>query len=164
MAFSPDGTTLAAVGFDRKVWLWNLADPAHPDRLTPLTGPVTPVDSVAFSPDRKTLAASSDDGEVWLWNVADPAQPVPLGQPLTGSATAVNSVAFSPDGRILAGGSYDRTTDLWDLSVDDAIQRICASTFNVLTPQLWNQYISHVANLPYAPPCDHLTRNGLLAP
>ena len=30
VAFSPDGTTLAAGVTDGNVWMWNLADPAHP--------------------------------------------------------------------------------------------------------------------------------------
>jgi WD40 repeat protein len=69
VAFSPDRRTLAAGGDDGKVWLWNLADPAHPAPLgQPLTGPAGAVTSVAFSPDGRTLAASSDDETVQLWN------------------------------------------------------------------------------------------------
>ena len=160
MAFSPDGRTLAAGSSDHKVWLWNLTDPAHPTPLgQPLTGPTDIVVSVAFSPDGKILAAGSSDDKVWLWNLTDPARPTRLGQPLTGPTGSVNSVAFSPDGHTLAAGSDDGTVRLWNLDVDDAIQRICATTSNALTPAQWKQYIPQ---LPYDPPCAHPGRYGLL--
>ena len=73
VAFSPDHRTLAAASYDRRVWLWNVANPARPARLgQPLTGPAGSVMSVAFSPDGHTLAAGSSDHRVWLWNITDP--------------------------------------------------------------------------------------------
>lgn len=63
---------------------------------------------------------------------------------------AVTSVAFSPDGQTLAAGSNDHNVWLWNLSIEDATQRICATTSNTLTPAQWNQYIPQ---LPYDPPC-----------
>jgi hypothetical protein len=41
-------------------------------------------------------------------------------------------VVFSPDGHILA--SSNDTVRLWGMNVDHAIQRICATTTNALTP------------------------------
>jgi WD40 repeat protein len=148
MAFSPNGKVLAAGTDDHKVWLWNLPGPARSGQA--LTGPADTVTSVAFSQDG-ILAAGSSDHTVWLWNMTDPARPVQLGPPLTGATGAVNSVAFSGDG-ILAGGSSDGTARVWDLDVDDAIQRICATTANTLLPAQWEQNISE---LPYDPPCAH---------
>jgi hypothetical protein len=37
------------------------------------------------------------------------------------------------------------------MNVDQAIQRICATTTNTLTPTTWKQYVS--PDLPYHPPC-----------
>jgi WD40 repeat protein len=70
VAFSPDGSTLAAGVTDGTVWMWNLADPAHPALIATLTGPQGHVFSVAFSPSGRTLAAASDDGTVHLWDAS----------------------------------------------------------------------------------------------
>ena len=159
MTVSPDGKTLAVGDGGGKVWLWNLADPAHPARLgQPLTSPPGPINSVAFSPDRKTLAAASGD-EIWLWNLADRARPARLGQPLTNPTGGVSSVAFNPDGKTLATGSD--TVEEWNLNVDDAIQQICATTINTLTLAQWQQYFPQ---LPYNPPCAHPGHYGYLVP
>ncbi|MFY9809075.1 MAG: hypothetical protein WAK86_17725, partial [Pseudonocardiaceae bacterium] len=108
----------------------------------PLTGHTNSVFSVAFSPDGHTLASGNRDLSVRLWNVTDPAHPTTLGQPLTGHTNEVLSVAFSPDGHTLASGSFDHTVWLWEMNADQAIQRICASTTNTLTPAKWEQYVS----------------------
>jgi hypothetical protein len=43
------------------------------------------------------------------------------------------------------------TVRVWGVNVDQAIQRICATTTNTLTPEKWEQYVS--PDLPYRPPC-----------
>ena len=105
--FDPVGETLASVGGDHRVVLWNLAD------RTPLAlqlagqGRVT---SVAFSQDARTLAVGDQDGSVRLWQVASAR---PLTPPLAGGPAPVSSLAFSPLGTAMASGSEDGGVRLW---------------------------------------------------
>ncbi len=127
VAYSPDGKILAAGADDGKVWLWDLADPAHPSSLGSLpTGPAGPTDEVqgvAFSPDGTILAASSGDA-VWRWRFADPAHPArPAGlMPLrTGSTRQLDPVAFSGDGHTLVAADAG---SIWRWDVTDQAQPV----------------------------------------
>ena len=151
VAFSPDGRVLADGDADGTIRLWNVTDPGHPVQIGgPLTGNTGGAYSVAFSPDGRTLASGNGDGTIRLWDVADPGHPRAKGQPLTGHTGVVYFVAFSPHGQTLASGSSDLTVRLWNLNVGYAKKRICATTGNVLTPQVWD---ADIRQLPYQPPC-----------
>ncbi|MFI0980876.1 AAA family ATPase [Streptomyces sp. NPDC021093] len=122
VAFSPTGRTLAAACDDAAgtISLWDLTDPARPDRGRTVKAGRS-VDALAFSPDGRTLAAGATDSSVHLWKEADTDRPARLGMPLKGPAQPVMSVAFSPDGRTLAAGSADHTIHLWNVSRPKAI-------------------------------------------
>jgi WD40 repeat protein len=148
-AINPDGTTLAIGGQDQTIALWDISDPLH---ATPLGSPLhssSNAAQVAFSPDGKTLASGSDDGSVQLWDITDREHPAAIGDSLIPPGVASRTrVAFDPQGRLYTA-SRDGTIRIFNLDIDNTT-RICASTRNVLTEQLWNQILPA---LPYNPPC-----------
>jgi WD40 repeat protein len=130
VAFSPDGTTLAAGDLLDSAVVWNaatgrgvatFADPGtYPDNKIPR------VSAVAFSPSGTTLATANHIGTVYLWDVAtrrstevltDPRDAVtsPVATP-NPNPVALNAVAFSPDGALVAAGDADGHTYLWDVA------------------------------------------------
>ena len=116
LVFASDGRTLAIVGEDQAVWLWDVSDRQG--------GPVTkfrPSHSLAeagvfvtFAPDGNALAIAGGQA-LALWDVSNPAHPQRLSQTLTGHHEDATSVTFAPNGRILATGSVDHTAILWDV-------------------------------------------------
>jgi hypothetical protein len=71
LAFAPDSQTLATVGRDRIVRLWDLHSPGkeRATELEPLPGLCT---GLAFSGPRSLLVALGMGGRVTLWSLADP--------------------------------------------------------------------------------------------
>jgi dipeptidyl aminopeptidase/acylaminoacyl peptidase len=116
LAFSPDGTLLAAGGGNGRL---RLRETATGNEVRSLVGHMGMVNAVAFSPDGKTLASCSQDRSLRLWDVA-------TGKPLqeiNEFRSQASCLAFSPDGRLLATagdpaatGSADAGVSLWDTS------------------------------------------------
>jgi WD40 repeat protein len=109
LVFSPDGRTLASVGVDGTVRLWNTSTRKQ---LLQLSTGETKILSAAFSPDGRILACGGRQGTISLWDVATGKQ---LGRPLDTHNDMVSSVAFSPDGRTLASGGGDELVRLWSV-------------------------------------------------
>jgi WD40 repeat protein/energy-coupling factor transporter ATP-binding protein EcfA2 len=149
LAFSPDGHTIATASEDKSIILWNVTDPTHTTMIgQPLLGHTESVTSVDFSPDGRTLASTGPDKTFRLWNITDPMNVTPVGE-LSGTQAGY-VVAFSPAGQYLATTAGDNLVRLWDLDKDHAIQRICATTRNMLTEDQWSR---HLSQLDYSPPC-----------
>jgi WD40 repeat protein len=109
VAFSPDGSLVAAAGSD-SIQLWDAVD-GRPDGL-PLTGHSDVVRALAFSPDGTSIATISDDRTLRTWQVRPSYS---ISHPLTGHTAEVFDVAFGPpDGALLATASGDGTLRLWD--------------------------------------------------
>jgi WD40 repeat protein len=99
LAFSPDGTLLAA-GIDRYAHIVRVSDWQHIHSVihVPVTTGGT-VRTVAFSPDGAVLAVSGTPN-VTLWNPNTGA----LLRTLSGHTSDVRTLAFTPDGAFLISG------------------------------------------------------------
>jgi WD40 repeat protein len=116
MAISADGATLATVGWDRTVRLFDTATGRQIGAPIPVA--VTGVlDQLTFSPDGRTLAIAANNDTVRLWNIPTRRQ---VGA-LTGHTDWISAIAFSPDGKVVATGSADGTVRLWDLMTNRQI-------------------------------------------
>jgi WD40 repeat protein/tRNA A-37 threonylcarbamoyl transferase component Bud32 len=109
LAFSPDGSRLAAGSWNHAVKIW---DVATGKALATLNGHSGVVWGVAFSPDGSRLVSGSADGTIKLWNTADNQEL----RTLKGHTGAIRSVAFSPDGGRLASASVDKTVKIWNMA------------------------------------------------
>jgi WD40 repeat protein len=113
LALSPDGKTVAALGQDNLIRLW---DTATARELRPLEAPVTFQDGdiapLAFSPDGKLLAAALSDKVIRLWDLTTGKE----RESLKGHGGKVHALAFSPDGKTLASGGRDHPVRLWEVA------------------------------------------------
>ena len=95
VAFSQDGTILAAGSADSTVVLW---DVHTREQIAVLEGHTARVWTVSFSPDGSILAAGSQDGTIVFWDVAT-RKVIP---PVERHSNYVTEVAFSPDSKTLS--------------------------------------------------------------
>ncbi|MDB5691809.1 MAG: hypothetical protein JWO81_872 [Alphaproteobacteria bacterium] len=106
LAFSPDGSLLAASAANGTILLWPTHERAKPRRLVQEGG----VTSLAFSGDGRLLASGGYDGTVRLWRVADGAMLRRLGKEGGGTVWTVD---VSRDGTRIASSGEDKLVHLW---------------------------------------------------
>jgi len=115
LAWSPDGSTLTAVGTDRTLHRWQLLT-GRMDAGRPLGGAGSGgapgrLAHLAWSPDGSRLAGGHRDGSLSLWHGI---RGEALGPARPGHEAAITALAWSPDGRELATGAADGTLRRWD--------------------------------------------------
>lgn len=69
LAFSPDGTLLAAGTADDLIRVWDVRDARNPQLRAVLHGHTERVWGVAFAPDNRTLATAGADRTVRVWDI-----------------------------------------------------------------------------------------------
>jgi WD40 repeat protein len=114
IAFSPDGTLLAAAETERGTEVREAGTGRLVKRLD--TGDFAR--SVAFSPNGKLLFVGQWDGRGHLISTATW---TPVGQPLAGHTARITYAEFTPDGRTLVTAAADGTVILWDVKTQKPI-------------------------------------------
>ncbi|MDE2889987.1 MAG: hypothetical protein OXR72_17430, partial [Gemmatimonadota bacterium] len=134
LAFSRDGSKLAAVDSWNTVRVWDL----QTETQTTVSKFPDTVYSIAVSPDGSTIAsgvygstspAAPKDKTVRLWDTATHTE---IAQ-LQGHSEIVFSVAFSPDGSRIASGSKDGTVRLWDTTTQSETAQLRGHTETVFS-------------------------------
>lgn len=115
LAFSDDGTLLAAGATDGTVYLYSPDAPPREAVVREGYG----VSAVAFSPDGTVLAASSDTGLIALLRTSDLSSAIPS---LLGHGKKVTSLDFDAEGELLVSASEDETVRLWNWRDSDEAQ------------------------------------------
>ena len=146
-AFNPLGNTLATLGSDGALQIWDVSNPSAPHVVA---GPVESNIlgeagvSLVFSPDGKMLAAGGDFN-IRLWDVSDPAIPRPLGAPFERRGARL---LFSPDGKTLLSQGDDLI--LWPIAPEVWIEQACRLAGRNLAQIEWQQYVGQT---PYHKTC-----------
>ncbi len=152
LAFSPDGTRLAAGG-DGRIWIYDVASGAQ---FAMLSGYTEKIRALAFAPDNSLLASGSEDNTLRLWDTEIAREvltlagdsnlvqalassspdgiPLPSWDPRTERLLAssnenpgrVRSLAFSPDGTTLVSGSADGRIRLWEVETGGILSSFSA--------------------------------------
>jgi WD40 repeat protein len=107
IAFSPDGSTVAAGLRDGTVCVYHVPEGS---RLFTLEGHGGSITGVSFSPDGTILATGSAEGTVRLWRSSGGESLGTINMPYS---TPVYGIAFSQDGAVLATGHRDGMIRFW---------------------------------------------------
>lgn len=114
VAYSPDGSMIAAGGRDHLIRLW---DAKTGDFIRVLDGHVDYVSSIVFSPDGKKLASGGRDERIYIWDIQTGA----VSQRFDAHTDEVTGLAFTPDGFMLTSGSRDGTIALHHLESGETV-------------------------------------------
>jgi WD40 repeat protein len=108
LAFSPDGSVLAAGDTRGRILLWA---PDHPTQPRILEGPYGAVYGLGFTPDGRRLISTGTDRAARVWEVATGR----VVQEYQWHGSWVTCLAVAPDGLTVATAGEDRVIAIWDL-------------------------------------------------
>lgn len=109
VAFSPDGTLLAASGTDSSISLWRIAD-GQVFQIITTSPPLPEIKRLVFSPDGDAIAAFSSQGTMEWWQVRD--GQLLLMRTLTRDGEH-NALAFNATRQLLAARVAPTTIKIW---------------------------------------------------
>jgi WD40 repeat protein len=112
LAFSPDGTILAAGSWGATATLLNLSNAELTERAV-VKGHDYGAGCVAFHPDGKTLATGGDDGGVFLWDITGDK---PREMAVIKAGDRVGALDYTPDGKTLLVATGGGTLTFYDVT------------------------------------------------
>lgn len=114
LAFSPEGTTLAAGLETGEIVLLDVTDLSAPQETTVLAGHAKAIAALAYSPDGSLIvsATGAGEGKVKLWNAASGEELFALAD--KGGLDPVIGVAFSPDGSQVSAAWGSGKITIWN--------------------------------------------------
>jgi WD40 repeat protein/serine/threonine protein kinase len=118
LAFSPDGSRLAAGTRGGSVELWDVATHRHTASWVEHSNTVV---GVVFSPDSRRLLSASLDHTLRQWDLA-------AGRVVDVRRGLCSAVSYSPDGRSIATGGLDSTLAIWSADGGEAVSVLCGHT------------------------------------
>ena len=134
LAFSADGSLLAAGGDGNRLEIWEVATGKKRIRFPRVSGTAP----VLFLPDDRTIVSGVRGCTVQFWDATSGERL----RPDDGHEEPVLSIAFSPGGTRLASTSYDRQVRIWDVANGAELQRFDSS---LRSPIAWSADGSEIA-------------------
>jgi WD40 repeat protein len=126
--FSPGGRTLATIGRNGRVTIWDTSDFAAPTMLPKMDKRIF---TIAFSPDGAWLVIGGT-GAIHRYDLLESL----LESSLEGHQLAVPKVSFTPDGQWLLATGAEGTLSIWDVSTWTENKRIELPSKGVLLTAL----------------------------
>ena len=112
VAFSPDGTRLAAAGQEGFVYLWRKDEAGAWQPETRLDGDARRIEKIAFAAGGTRLAAVTEDYGIRLWDLGGMSL-LELPDASVLEDVPVRALAVSPDGTLFATGADDGQVHVW---------------------------------------------------
>lgn len=109
VAFSPNGTHIAAGYSNGLIYIWDAKENTHQS----FTAHNSEITSLTYCSTGRYVLSSSLDGVASVWYSSNCAE---VGDPLDGHTDGVTSVAVAPEDKNIITGSLDGSIRIWDFN------------------------------------------------